>query len=453
MDQVGSNVKLPRGSTIRSGGARRMSSRRSTVNTVGGLNTMRRTSRRESVHSNMSAGFSKNIKRNFYGLKDEESVFQEFWNTYQGGLASAVVIFFYYLIGTIFYHNEEGWDVITCLYFETMTLTTVGYGDVSPTTNKSRTFTVFYILCGIAIVGRIINDFAVSILEFVEKRAKEKMKDNKHVGSQPSIFYWKKIATSTLLIIFVVIFGALFYHKNEDIGFGEAVYFCVVTSSTVGYGDTTLTKDSSRMFAIFYMMSSCIIVAVSIGNAAAVFLEMNNDKKREEMLSRKLDFNFIRELDKGDDVQGIDKLNFLVAMLVHLELVDRSRDIDPWLTKFEELDINGDGHLDFNEAIENLEKAEQIRVKEINDEIQAVKNVSANLLGNMFNINNLISPNKSSPDKNSSDIEMPRINYENDDGDNDNSDNDDEEEEEEEEENDGYGRNIGITTQHNPMRL
>jgi len=44
----------------------------------------------------------------------------------------------------------------------------------------------------------------------------------------------------------------------------------------------------------------------------------------------------LRDLDKDD--KGIDRLQFVTAMLVANEVCDFERDIEPWLNRFEELD-------------------------------------------------------------------------------------------------------------------
>ena len=140
---------------------------------------------------------------------------------------------------------------------------------------------------------------------------------------------------------------------QRRMGLTMAFYFCVVTMCTVGYGDTTLTKPSSRAFTIFYIMSSCVLVTLAIGNVAHISIQIKSEKKKLRMLNRKLDFNFLRELDMGDN--GMDKTMFPVAMLVQQELVKKEKDVDPWLAKFDELDVNGDGVIDFDDAIEDLQ--------------------------------------------------------------------------------------------------
>lgn len=53
--------------------------------------------------------------------------------------------------GTVVYHSIEGWTWTTSFYFTVCTLTTVGYGDVVPTTDSSRLFTAFFALAGVSV--------------------------------------------------------------------------------------------------------------------------------------------------------------------------------------------------------------------------------------------------------------------------------------------------------------
>ncbi len=62
--------------------------------------------------------------------------------------------------GTIFYWRVEGWTVIQSLYFSVVTLTTVGFGDFTPTTPGAQIFTIFYILIGIGVFVALLASLA-----------------------------------------------------------------------------------------------------------------------------------------------------------------------------------------------------------------------------------------------------------------------------------------------------
>lgn len=61
-------------------------------------------------------------------------------------------------VGTVVYRLLEGWSWVDSLYFSVVTLTTVGYGDLSPTTDASKLFTVVYIVMGVSLLGAVINE-------------------------------------------------------------------------------------------------------------------------------------------------------------------------------------------------------------------------------------------------------------------------------------------------------
>ncbi len=56
------------------------------------------------------------------------------------------------IIGTIAYSALEGWGLMDSFYFSVTTLTTVGYGDMYPTTTVSKLFTSFYALIGVGLM-------------------------------------------------------------------------------------------------------------------------------------------------------------------------------------------------------------------------------------------------------------------------------------------------------------
>ncbi len=87
---------------------------------------------------------------------------------YQKEITSVVFIVLLMLsIGTLFYHNIEGWNIIDSLYYSTVTLTTVGYGDFVPTKPETKLFTIFYILTG---VGVILSSLSILGSHYIQKQ-------------------------------------------------------------------------------------------------------------------------------------------------------------------------------------------------------------------------------------------------------------------------------------------
>ncbi len=61
-------------------------------------------------------------------------------------------------VGTVVYSALEGWSVVDSLYFSVVALATVGFGDLVPTTDVGKLFTVGYIITGIGILAAFASE-------------------------------------------------------------------------------------------------------------------------------------------------------------------------------------------------------------------------------------------------------------------------------------------------------
>jgi voltage-gated potassium channel Kch len=80
--------------------------------------------------------------------------------------------------GTLFYHDIEGWSWLDSLYFSVVTITTVGYGDLTPHTPIGKIFTMVYLLLGIGILFTFVG--------LIARHAVEENKD------KPFIPFWTR---------------------------------------------------------------------------------------------------------------------------------------------------------------------------------------------------------------------------------------------------------------------
>jgi len=67
---------------------------------------------------------------------------------------------------------EPSWTIIDSLYFAVATFTTVGYGDLSPTTMAGKVFTIFFSLYGISILGIALGIIGTNVAEAQETALK-----------------------------------------------------------------------------------------------------------------------------------------------------------------------------------------------------------------------------------------------------------------------------------------
>lgn len=61
------------------------------------------------------------------------------------------------LFGTVVYHWLEGWSYLDALYFCVISLATIGYGDLTPTTPEAKIFTIVYVINGIVILLAVFD--------------------------------------------------------------------------------------------------------------------------------------------------------------------------------------------------------------------------------------------------------------------------------------------------------
>jgi hypothetical protein len=60
-------------------------------------------------------------------------------------------------VATVAYTFLEDWSLVDSLYFSTVAITTVGFGDLAPSSDASKLFTILYLAVGITTVSAFIN--------------------------------------------------------------------------------------------------------------------------------------------------------------------------------------------------------------------------------------------------------------------------------------------------------
>uniref|UniRef100_A0A8C4S1C8 Potassium two pore domain channel subfamily K member 4 n=1 Tax=Erpetoichthys calabaricus TaxID=27687 RepID=A0A8C4S1C8_ERPCA len=142
---------------------------------------------------------------------------------------------FIFIVSTNF---STRWDLASAFFFSGTIITTIGFGNISPKTDGGRLFCIFYALIGIPMFGILLAGVGDHLGTGLRKG----------IGKIEAIFLKWHVSPTVVRVISAVLFiliGCLLFvalptvifQKVEEWTFLEAVYFVIITLTTVGFGD------------------------------------------------------------------------------------------------------------------------------------------------------------------------------------------------------------------------
>ncbi|KFV87410.1 Potassium channel subfamily K member 17, partial [Struthio camelus australis] len=141
------------------------------------------------------------------------------------------------------------WDFTGSFFFSISTITTIGYGNLSPSTAAGRVFCIFFALFGIPLNLVLLNSIGQLMLSGVQHCAH-------HLEEK---FHWQKKATLliricallTCLLLFLLLPPMLFSAK-EGWSYEEGFYYSFITLSTIGFGDYVIGMNPDLTYPGWY---------------------------------------------------------------------------------------------------------------------------------------------------------------------------------------------------------
>ena len=202
--------------------------------------------------------------------------------------------------------NDDGaWTLVDCIYFLSMTMSTVGYGDLSPSHDGARWWTVFMIFFGIGFVfpylaswlDLVSGPITLQGREWMERLFPQKGIDidgdggcDYKVPRHPVIYYSKNLLPSVLLNLAIQCISAgIFCAVETAWSFQLAFYHCLVTATTVGYGDVTITTQYGRAWASAHMLISVMLLAELISTLGSLSEDRKVALRRVKQLQMRAD--------------------------------------------------------------------------------------------------------------------------------------------------------------------
>ncbi|MCL0100628.1 ion transporter [Peptococcaceae bacterium] len=134
----------------------------------------------------------------------------------------------------------------------------------------------------------------------------------KYYKTVVSLFQTNNLHYVTIATIAIALLGAVgIQHFERDTGniknFGDALWWSVVTITTVGYGDISPVTTYGRILAAFLMITGIGFLGMLTGTIATYFVDRILKKKKPQTLDAKLKQVIISKIEK---VESLDKQEF-----------------------------------------------------------------------------------------------------------------------------------------------
>ena len=104
------------------------------------------------------------------------------------------------------------------------------------------------------------------------------------------LFFRTKIFTAIFLLVAIVIIGVLGYVYISGYSWVDALYMTVITMTTVGFGEVAPLDDQSKIFTIFLILASVVIVGYALSIITEYILSKDHiEELKHKRMQKKID--------------------------------------------------------------------------------------------------------------------------------------------------------------------
>lgn len=293
----------------------------------------------------------------------------------------------------------EEWTVLDSLYFTLVMLTTIGYGDMTPSRPISKLFAAFFALGGIIVLGLALGVLGSQLVE-AEVSAVEKMKEKATISIEKAFTRKRKnglvTSDSSTSLSSLESSGSITSHQGEKGDLLEAIlavqqsersyitklghqcwftlskiqkqfsygiiplfsgaaliaylegwsvinafYYSVVTATTIGFGDLHPTSELTKFCAIIFIPFAVGVTGYIMGQCASFLIELRRSDHEKRLWTCDIKLEDLEALDRNHN-GGVSELEYIRFMLVAMKKVD-GKLFDELHDQFRQLDMNHDG--------------------------------------------------------------------------------------------------------------
>ena len=273
------------------------------------------------------------------------------------------------------------------LYLSVVTFSTVGFGDVPIKTKGGKLFSCVFALAGIGIIGIALGYIGQQLVQAQmlalqmanrkraaataagEADAEASRADKNQPNEQPlegesskkglgqrqgpdlqqSNSAGRQLLMSIAPIVALILIGSLVVGRYEGWDVVDSIYWCVITGTSVGFGDRVPQTGSMRWFCIIYIPLAVGAYSAALGRIANIFVEREIRKSNAKLLRREVTLEDLETMNDDGDGE-VSPLEFVEHMLKSMNKVDQGL-LDDLHRQFEVLDADGSGGLQEDDII------------------------------------------------------------------------------------------------------
>ena len=248
---------------------------------------------------------------------------------------AGAIIMAHLLFGTLCMSVLEDWTLSSAFYFQIVTLTTVGYGDLAPKSALGRLFTSLHILLGCTIAASCVG-VLVSRIQKAASTAGQR-------GPMSRGREIQELITAMLVALAIILVGVLYASLAEGWGLIDSVYWAVVSCASVGFGDLA-PSESVRPVVGVYLLAAVGGFASAAAHVTRLAQSVERDRQVAAFAAQGITAEVIEQIDKSGDGR-VDRYEFLRFMLVAQGQIEET-ELQKLDALFDSLDTDGSGTLD-----------------------------------------------------------------------------------------------------------
>ncbi|KAK4848642.1 hypothetical protein QYF36_015505 [Acer negundo] len=271
-----------------------------------------------------------------------------------------------YSFNTDHFSGVETHPVVDALYFCIVTMCTIGYGDIAPSTPATKIFACVFVLVGFGFIDILLSGVVNYVLDLQENMILTGIKMGKASKEKESGFSARnyifdmakgrmrirlKVGLALGVVVLSIGFGALILFFVEDLDWLDSIYLSVMSVTTVGYGDKAFKTLPGRLFAAIWLLFSTLMVA----RAFLYLAEARIDKRHRRIANWVLHRDITVEDLLAADINNhgfISKSEYVIYKLKEMGKIGE-KDILQICNQFSKLDPNNSGKITLPDLMEN----------------------------------------------------------------------------------------------------